>query len=123
MSSTTRTQLIHQLHAAREGLSHLARAAERAEMIEIDGEPAYAYDALMAAPLELRLTRTLHVVLATGGPHLELVVELADDDTVSDAYTIGAWGSERLELPALEGSGVWYAAEQYAEIAVASTRL
>lgn len=123
MTDRTRTQLIHQLHAAREGLAYFARATQRAEVVEVDGEPVHAYDALLAAPLELKITRTLHVVLATGGPHLELVVELTDDDVVSDAYTIGAWGSERLELPALEGGGLWYAAEQYAEIAAASARL
>ena len=42
-------------------------------------------------------------------------MDLADDGTVIDAYSVGAWGSERLELPVLEGSSLWVAAEHFAE--------
>ena len=115
MSDTTRAQLIARLHATREDLAYLARATERAKAIEEGGETRTAYDVLMDRPLEVKITRSLHVVITTGGPHLELVVDLADSGALIDAYSVGAWGSERLELPVLEGSSLWVAAEQFAE--------
>lgn len=77
-------------------------------------QEADPYEHLDDAPLEIRVSKQLTVVLCTGGPHIEAVANL-EGDAVTDARLDGYWAGERESRPIPQGTALWNALESYAE--------
>lgn len=71
--------------------------AEQLDEIFANYDPV---DELWEAPLEVATRTQLVVVLCTGGPHVEAVADLDDDDAVVSASLTGYWGSETVRMSA-----------------------
>lgn len=89
----------------------MAAQAEQFDEIYQEADP---YEHLYDAPLEIRVSKQLTVVLCTGGPHIEAVATL-DGDTVTDARLDGYWAGERESRPITQGTALWNALATYAE--------
>lgn len=78
---------------------------------ELDGDDPM--DLLDEAPLEIK--KSITVVFATGGPHVEAVADLNKDGSIYGASVYGYWGGKRSSKAVTEGSGLWRALQSYAE--------
>lgn len=79
------------------------------------GDTQDPYEALSEAPVEVTIKRTLRVVLATGGPHVEAVATLDDDGDITDARLMGFWSNATIDDPIDSSSAVYRLLEQHAE--------
>lgn len=101
MTTSTHIMLTRQMAAQSEQFNEIYQEAD-------------PYELLYDAPLEIRVSKQLTVVLCTGGPHIEAVATL-DDDAVTDARLDGCWAGERESRPIPQGTALWNALESYAE--------
>lgn len=116
MLRTTTDRLREQLAAEVEALDAIYTAIDNIGPFDDgSGYEQDAYEALSEAPIEVTIKRTLRVVLATGGPHVEAVATLEDDGDISDARLMGFWSNATVDEPADPGSAVYRLLEQYAE--------
>ena len=78
-----------------------------AEYAELHGENEERLEAVDALPLEMYTTRQAVIVLGTGGPHTELVVQFGRFGGVDSMQWRGVWGAETVVHDVLEGSPLW----------------
>ncbi|WP_044496572.1 hypothetical protein [Nesterenkonia massiliensis] len=102
-------EIHQQLNAKEDHFREIYHAVEHDE--EHEGEDPF--HALNESVLEIK--RALVVVLATGGPHVEAVVELTDDGSISEATLYGYWGGSRSSRNVDPDSGLFRALEYYTE--------
>lgn len=110
------TALLAQLDAQAASLEEIFAAIDTGD--DLDGDDPH--EALCEHPLEVKKVVQVCVVLATGGPHVEITAEL-DEETFSltQARLCGYWGDEQVERRVDEGSAVFRALDTYAEALVA----
>lgn len=85
--------------------------AEQFDEIYQEADP---YEHLHDAPLEVRVSKQLTVLLCAGGPHVEAVATL-DGHPITDARLVGYWAGASESWPVHQGTALWNALEQYAE--------
>ena len=87
----------------------IAAQAEAFDDIYQEDDP---FEALWEAPLELRVSEQITVVLCTGGPHVEAAAIVAEG-AITSARIDGWWGTEHLSQVVGEGSVLWWAPHPY----------
>lgn len=116
MLRTSTDRLREQLAAEVETLEGIYAAIDSISPFDDDSDDSQdPYEALSEAPVEATIKRTLRVVLATGGPHVEAVATLDDDGDITNARLKGYWASATIDDPVDPGSAMYRLLEQHAE--------
>lgn len=97
MMSPTRERLAQNVQANIEHFNEIISAIDSGASYDENGYPHDPHDALFETPLDVRVERTLSVLLTCGCPHIEVVSDMEEDGSLRNACIVGHWGDERVE--------------------------
>lgn len=104
--------LTRHLVAEAESFGETFQAIDSAE----DYEGQDPVEALYEAPLELTTKTLLTVVLATGGPHVEVTAIIDSDGQLEQTAIVGWWGRHKVSEDIRPDSPLFRALGYYAEM-------